>query len=269
MPHEPSVLALFGVFLVAMLGGGINSIAAGGTLLTYPALVALGVPPYSANATCAIGFLPSALSSMWGYRDALQGAGQWGRRITLPCMIGGGLGAWLFLSTPPDDFARIVPILVLVATLLFMAQDTVMRRLAVRRGELSPSDDGSRGFVDPQAPGWAFLSVQLAMGVYGGYFGAGIGIVLLAGLGLMGFTHIHRMNGLKNWATISMNIPAATMFILAGIVNWHVAVVLAAGGLVGGYSGSRVAQKVGQRWVRRAVVVIGLAAFVFLLLRPL
>ena len=270
MPNEPlSLLALAAVFLASVLGGAINSIAGGGTLLTFPALVGLGVPPLTANATSTVALWPGALSSMWGYRGELGGARAWVLRLTLPSIAGGALGAWLLLRTPPDRFARIVPFLVLGATLLFLAQGPLMRRLRERRGgtpdaAAPPADEG-----DPHVAPWAFVAGQFAIGVYGGYFGAGIGILMLAGLGLMGFTNIHRMNGLKNWGAVCMNAVAAGIFALSGIVDWPVALAMAAGGLLGGYGGSRVAQRVGQQRVRRAIVAIGLASFLFLLLRPL
>jgi uncharacterized membrane protein YfcA len=268
MPNEPlSVLALAAVFLASVLGGGVNAIAGGGTLLTFPALVALGVPALTANATSTVALWPGALSSMWGYRGELGGARAWVMRLTLPSVAGGALGAWLLLSTPPDRFARIVPFLVLGATLLFLVQGPLMRRLRERgagAGERPAAPEG-----DPQVAPWLFIMAQFGIGVYGGYFGAGIGILMLAGLGLMGFTNIHRMNGLKNWGAVCMNVVAAGIFAVSGVVNWPVALAIAAGGLLGGYAGSRMAQRVGQQRVRHAIVAIGLASFLFLLLRPL
>jgi uncharacterized membrane protein YfcA len=265
MPNESlSVLALAAVFLASVLGGVVNAIAGGGTLLTFPALVGLGVPPLTANATSTVALWPGALSSMWGYRGELRGARAWVLRLTLPSVAGGVLGAWLLLRTPPDRFARIVPFLVLGATLLFLAQGPLMRRL---RGGASPK--ATRADGDPRVAPWLFIAAQFAIGVYGGYFGAGIGILMLAGLGLMGFTNIHRMNGLKNWGAVCMNGVAAATFALSGIVNWPVALAMSAGGLLGGYGGARMAQRVGQQRVRHAIVAIGLASFLFLLFRPL
>lgn len=265
MANEPlSALALAAVFLASVLGGGVNAIAGGGTLLTFPALVALGVPALTANATSTVALWPGALSSMWGYRGELRGARAWVVRLTLPSVVGGAVGAWLLLRTPPDQFARIVPFLVLGATLLFSAQRPLMRALGRRRAPAAESAEG-----DPRVAPWLFLAGQFAIGVYGGYFGAGIGILMLAGLGMMGFTNIHRMNGLKNWGGACMNVVAAGIFAASGIVEWRVAVAIAAGALLGGYGGARMAQRIGQQRVRRAIVGIGLASFLFLLLRPL
>ena len=284
MPNEPlSALALAAVFIASVLGGAVNAIAGGGTLLTFPALVGLGVPTLTANATSTVALWPGALSSMIGYRGELRGARAWVVRLTLPSVAGGAVGAWLLLHTPPDRFEVIVPFLVLGATLLFQAQGPIMRRLARRRAAAdgsaeaesttpesiaSESAAGSTG-DDPRVAPWLFVIGQFAIGVYGGYFGAGIGILMLAGLGMMGFTNIHRMNGLKNWGAVCMNVVAAGIFAFSGIVNWPVAAAIAAGGLLGGYGGSRMAQRVGQQRVRRAIVLIGLASFLFLLFRGL
>ena len=268
MPNDSlSVLALAAVLAASALGGAINAIAGGGTLAIFPALVALGVPPLTANATTTVALWPGALSSMWGYRGELGGARAWVLRLTLPSVAGGALGAWLLLRTPPDRFARIVPFLVLGATLLFLAQGPIMRRLRQSRGDAAPAVAAERD--DPGVAPWLFVAGQFAIGIYGGYFGAGIGILMLAGLGFMGFTNIHRMNGLKNWGAVCMNVVAAAIFAVSGIVEWPVALAIAAGGLLGGYVGARVAQRVGQQPVRRAIVAIGFASFLFLLFRPL
>jgi hypothetical protein len=263
-----SILALAAVFLASALGGAVNSIAGGGTLLTFPALVALGLPALTANATSTVALWPGALSSMWGYRDELGGARAWVLRLTLPSVAGGALGAWLLLRTPPDRFARIVPFLVLGATLLFLAQGPIMRRLRERRGEPAAATVQADA-DDPRVAPLLFIAGQFAIGVYGGYFGAGIGILMLAGLGMMGFTNIHRMNGLKNWGAVCMNVVAAGIFACTSVVHWPVALTIAIGGLLGGYAGSRMAQRVGQQPVRRAIVFIGFAAFLFLLFDPL
>jgi uncharacterized membrane protein YfcA len=255
------------VLLAATAGGAINSIAGGGTLLTFPAIVWLGVSPLVANATSTVALWPAALGSMWGYRRALAGARSWAVRFALPSLLGGATGAWLLLHTAADDFARIVPFLVLGATVLFLIQAPVMRWLRSRRAEAAEVSAPVRD--EPQTPVWTFLACQFAVGVYGGYFGAGIGILMLAVLGFMGLTNIHQMNGLKNWGGLCMNAVAAGMFAFSGIVNWPVAIAMAVGGLLGGYGGAHLAQRVGQQPVRRAIIVIGFASFVWLLLRSM
>jgi len=252
-----ALIALILALLAAAAGGAINSIAGGGTLLTFPAIVALGVSPLVANATSTVALWPGALGSMWGYRDQLAGTRAWLIRFTLPSLLGGAAGAALLLSTSADRFERIVPFLVLAATLLFMLQGPLLRWLRGHAGDARTTEP----------PPWLFVAYQFGVGIYGGYFGAGIGILMLAVLGFMGLTNIHQMNGLKNWGGLCINAVAATMFAASGIVDWPLALAMAAGGLLGGYAGSRMAQRVGQLAVRRAVVIIGFAAFAWLLMR--
>src|SRR5687767_2095268 len=148
-----------------------NSIAGAGTLLTFPALVALGVPPINANATSTVALWPGALGSMVGYRDELTGARKWALGFALPSFLGGALGAFLLLKTPPERFSAIVPWLVLGATALFMAKEPVVRLTARKQQEETPSDvELTRHWPPPSIIAWQFL-----VSIYGGYFGAGVG----------------------------------------------------------------------------------------------
>jgi uncharacterized membrane protein YfcA len=248
------------VFLAAAIGGAINSIAGGGTLITFPAIVWLGVPPLSANATSTVALWPGSFGSMWAYRGELRGARTWLTWFTVPSLAGGIAGAILLLHTSEGRFDHIVPFLVLGATVLFLLQGPISRRLSKNL-----ADEGETGEALPKPSGW-FLLGQFGVAVYGGYFGAGIGILMLAALGAMGLKNIHRMNGLKNWGAMCINAVAALTFVASGIVTWPVAIAMAAGGLTGGYGGARLALRVGQRWVRRAVVAIGFGAFAWLLI---
>ena len=247
--------------VAAAAAGAVNAIAGGGTLLTFPAIVGLGVTPLVANATSSVALWPGSLGSMWGYRHELTGARHWVIGFAAPSLVGGGLGAWLLLHTPPAAFDRIVPFLVLGATVLFLVQGPLLRRL---RGQ---SAGASARTMPDTRPRWSFVAAQFLVAVYGGYFGAGIGILMLAVLGFMGLTNIHLMNGLKNWGALCINAVAVTMFASGGIVHWPIALTMAVGGMLGGYAGSRLAQRVGQAGVRHAIVAIGLTAFVWLLLR--
>jgi uncharacterized membrane protein YfcA len=170
------------------------------------------------------------------------------------------------LYTPAGRFEAIVPFLVLGATLLFLLQRTITRALArhaLGAGEQA-GEHAAEADVMPRPSVW-FLIAQFGVAVYGGYFGAGIGILMLAAFGLMGLTNIHKMNGLKNWGATCINGCAALMFVFSGIVQWPVALAMAAGSLAGGHMGARVAIRVGQIWVRRMVVAVGFGAFVWLL----
>ena len=251
-------LELAVAFLAAVAGSAINSIAGGGTLLTFPAIVALGVPPLVANATSTVALWPGSLGALWGYRKELSGARPWLVRFTLPSLVGGGLGGWLLLRTGNDAFARVVPFLVLGATTLFLFHGPIMRWL--RGHEVAEADVSA-------APGWGFVAAQAGVAIYGGYFGAGIGILMLAVLGVMGHVNIHQMNGLKNWGGLCINLVAAALFAVSGVVMWRLALSLALGSVLGGYLGARMAQRVGQGAVRKAIVVVGLVATFWLLTR--
>jgi uncharacterized membrane protein YfcA len=249
------------VTLAALAGGIINAIAGGGTLLTFPALVALGMPPLAANATSTVALVPGALSSMWGYRGELSGARRWASLLFVPSVAGGIAGAWLLLHTPSSTFTRIVPWLVLGATALFVLQPRLVQW--IRTHDTATTDIE----LTNQGPTPALLAWQFLIGVYGGYFGAGVGILMLAALGFMGFTNIHRMNGLKNWGGFCMNTVAAVTFAVSGIVDWPVALLMAVSATLGGYLGSRGAQRLPASYVRNAVAVIGFSSGLWLLAR--
>ncbi|HUF28155.1 MAG TPA: sulfite exporter TauE/SafE family protein [Gemmatimonadaceae bacterium] len=253
-------MTLLAIALVAAVGGAVNSIAGGGTLLTFPSLIALGIPPIVANATSTVALWPGALASMWGYRRQLAGARAWAVRFAIPSLAGGLAGALLLLNTPAERFSMLVPWLVLAATLLFMAQGPLMRRLRAGRHAM----DDAEAVESLAPPPVLFLIYQFVVGIYGGYFGAGVGILMLASLGMMGLVNIHRMNGLKNWGGMCMNAVAAVTFAITGIVNWPVALAMAAGAMAGGYAGARLAQRVRQRSVRKAIIAIGLLSTIWL-----
>ena len=268
------------VVLASAVAGAVNSIAGGGTLLTFPALVGLGISPIVANATSTVALWPGALGSMWGYRRELDGIHHWAAAFALPSLAGGLVGAWMLLRTPADRFAALVPWLVLGATALFMVQGPITASIARRRdaglGTREPTQPPDREAVLENAGASPFphstprippsvLCYQFLVAIYGGYFGAGVGILMLAALGFAGLTNIHQMNGLKNWGGLCMNAVAAIAFAFSDIVSWPVALAMAVGAAVGGYAGSRTAQRVPQRAVRRAIVVIGLTSGIWLL----
>jgi len=254
-------LKLVVVMLSALIAGVMNSIAGGGTLLTFPALIALGVPPINANATSTVALWPAAVGSMWGYRGELRGSRPWALGFAIPSLVGGGIGAWLLLRTSAERFSSLVPWLVLGATVLFMVQRPAMRWF-VEHGRRTIESDES---LTARRPPASILGYQFLVAIYGGYFGAGVGILMLAALGFMGLSNIHRMNGLKNWGGLCMNAVAALMFAFSSLVNWPVGLAMATGAIAGGYVGSRTAQRVPQRAVRSAVVAIGLISGVLLL----
>jgi len=231
--------------VASAFGAGVmNAMAGGGTILTFPTLVFLGMPAIMANATSTVALLPGVVSSMAGYRREVWQNRGWLKTLFLPSLIGGTLGSVLLLRTPEKTFQLLAPVLILFATVLFMLRGVLARRF-------SPAD--------PSAGRWALAVVlQLGVAVYGGYFGAGIGILMLALLGFLGLTDIHAMNGLKNFFGLCINGVAAGYFIAKGAVSWPEALILAVGATLGGYGGARFARIIGQEKARAAVVVIGL-----------
>lgn len=266
-PAAPDAARLALIVLAAAAGGAVNSIAGGGTLLTFPALLGLGVPAIVANATSTVALWPGTIGSIWGYRGVLAGARAWAIRFAIPSLVGGLVGSLLLLRTSPETFDFVVPWLVLGATLLFVVQRPIMRRLRPEVAPLQTGDDagGTVSAADTPHPSLAVLLFQFAVAVYGGYFGAGIGILMLAALGFMGFRSIHRMNGLKNWGGMCINLVAAITFSVSGLVDWPIALAMAAGATVGGYVGSRVAQRVSQERVRQTIIAIGFVSALLLM----
>ncbi|HKC52104.1 MAG TPA: sulfite exporter TauE/SafE family protein [Myxococcota bacterium] len=242
------------LFAAAFAAGVVNSIAGGGTLLTFPALLAAGLPAVSANATSTVALVPGSMSAFWGYRKEIRGEGRLLAAMAVPSLIGGVVGALTADRVGDATFAKLAPFLVLGATVLFMAQDPIRRwsrRFA--EGEAQAPDRRSLRHL------FAVSAFQLVVALYGGFFGAGIGILMLASLALLGLTDIHRMNGLKNLAAVCINGLAAITFALAGRVNWPVAGMMMIGGVLGGFAGAGMAKRLGQAIVRRLVVGIGLA----------
>jgi len=238
------------IFLAAAVAGMVNSIAGGGTLLSFPALVWMGIDPRVANATNSLALAPGAFSSMWGYRDAMRETPRRYFVLLLPGLVGGILGGYLLARTPLRTFAMLVPWLVLFATVLFTLQPLLQRWL---RKHITTDHN------EPATRNWLLGAslYQFLVGIYGGYFGAGIGILLLALLGLLGMTNLHQMNGLKNVLAGVINLVAALYLITANLIHWPSAGVMALGALVGGYGMARLAQRLGQTFVRRCVIVIG------------
>ncbi|MEO7456524.1 MAG: sulfite exporter TauE/SafE family protein [Gemmatimonadaceae bacterium] len=247
----------------AAFGAGIiNAIAGGGTLLTFPSLIAAGIPALVANATSTVALVPGAMSSFFGYRDELAGARKWAVALFVPSLLGGGTGAWLLLHTPAATFDLVVPWLVFGATVLFVLQPRLVGWIRTHEHDSVDDDALTRRGPTPVLLAWQYL-----IGIYGGYFGAGVGILMLAALGFMGFTNIHRMNGLKNWGGFWMNTVAAVSFAASGIVDWPVAILMAGCATLGGYVGSRGAQRLPKHWVRRVVAFVGFSSAGWLFLR--
>jgi uncharacterized membrane protein YfcA len=244
-------------FGAAFLAGAINSVAGGGTLLSFPALIWLGLNSVSANATSTVAIWPGTVGSAWGYRREVRQVAPRMWLLILPSLAGGLAGAWLLELTPAGVFDRLVPYLILFATLLFMAQEPVQRAL------------GTGEAAKQQSSAWfaGGMLFQLAVGLYGGYFGAGIGILMLAALSIMGLTDIHEMNSLKVVLGGSVNGIAAVYFIWKHMVYWPYVVLMAVAAIMGGYFGAGFARKLGRTAVRRIVIAIGIGMAVSLFVK--
>jgi uncharacterized membrane protein YfcA len=247
------------VFGSAFGAGMINSVAGGGTLLSFPALIWLGVPSIAANATSTVALWPGSLGSVWGYRRELRDAERSLWALAVPSLAGGLLGAFLLSRTPAEIFDRLVPLLIFFATCLLAAQEAIPRRF-----------DLSAIHTNARSPwlSWAMV-FQAGVGVYGGYFGAGIGILMLAALSLMGHTDIHQMNAVKNVLAVCINGIAAAYFVASGLVIWQDAAVMAGGAVLGGVGGPSLARRMGRVAVRRVIVAIGFGMAAALLVRAL
>ena len=255
------------VFLAAFVAGMMNSVAGGGTLVTFPALVWIGIDPIQANVTSTVALWPGSLGALVGFRRELGDSRRWMLLLGAPSVVGGLIGARLLLLTPSPLFAAIVPYLILFATILFAAGEPLMKRLRKLRAK-DPEQSSEQSGTNRTRAWWtAAIGFQFLVSIYGGYFGAGIGILMLAALGFLGLTDIHQMNGLKNFFAMCINIIAAAYFVAFGRVEWSYALVMMVGAIAGGYGGAGLARKLGRTFVRRAVIVIGLAMAVSLLFR--
>jgi uncharacterized membrane protein YfcA len=211
-------------FIAAFIAGAINSVAGGGTLLTFPALVWIGLPSVVANATSTVAIWPGSLGGMFGYRE---------------------------------DMRSLVPLLILFATVLFMLQGNVQRVIH------------TTGKAHAGSTSWLVgaLVFQFFVAVYGGYFGAGIGILMLAAFGILGYTDIHQMNGLKTLLAVFINGVAALYFMWKGLVVWPEAIIMMVASIVGGIWGAGFARRIGQKGVRRIVIAIGFGMALSMLIR--
>lgn len=251
--------------VAAAAAGAVNSVAGGGTLLTFPALyaalsveeVASQQPGIFANGTSTVALLPGAFAAIWGYRDELRTVERWSFILLVPSLIGGLIGALLAALLQEQVFETLVPWLILTAASLFALQPTIARYTGI--GTSTSRGSASRLRLA------GIIGFQFLVAIYGGYFGAGIGILMLSALAIMGLTDIHVMNGLKSLLNSAINIVAAGVFIVLGKVEWRLALIMAGAAVVGGYVGARVARRLNRNLVRGFVTVVGflLAGYYF------
>jgi len=257
--HSPLQLLL--LFLVSIVAGTMNALAGGGTLLTFPALLAAGVPPVVANATNTVALVPGSLSAGWGFRDEIGTPTRPVIAVLLASCIAGGLvGAWLVVMAGDALFRALVPWLIFAATALFLVQEPLRHWRERRSATAAPRE------LD-QANLWVLTAGQFVVAVYGGFFGAGMGILMLAELGLVGLTNIHQMNGLKNLGALCINGIAAVYFAVGRHVRWPLVALMAVGSVLGGYAGAWLAQRIGERLVRAVIIAIGLGMGAWMLVK--
>lgn len=236
----------------AFAAGTINAIAGGGTLVTFPALLGLGLTGQQANVTSTLALWPGSVGGFVGHREDLAGTRTFALRLMPPSILGALAGAALMLLTPHKVFDGLVPWLILTATLLMAANDSIAKRLRSVHGQ----ERSSRWWLGA-------VAFQFVVGIYGGYFGAGIGILMLASLSLLGLTDIHQMNGLKNFLSLSINGVAILAFLAwewlyhPGNIQWATVLAMAVAAGLGGLFGSHMAHRVGRRTVRITVISVG------------
>jgi hypothetical protein len=236
------------LLLAAAAGGAINAVAGGGTLVTFPTLLFFRTPAIVANATSTLALVIGTSGSLYGYRRHIAPVRAWLWRFVPVSIVGGALGAWLLTRTAERTFSRLVPFLILFATVLFLAQGVVRKWINL--------DSGPSSAPKPLAV-WVAIVFQFGVAVYGGYFGAGIGILMLAALGFIGLSNIYEMNTLKTILGSLINLIAAIWFICAGLVNWPKAGVMTIGAMVGYFLGAHYSQRLPQSRVRRVITIIG------------
>jgi uncharacterized protein len=259
--------------LAALVAGAVNAIAGGGTLLTFPALFAAlgssGTAAVMANATSTVALVPGAIAALAGYRNEIRQERRFVGLLLVPSLIGGLAGSLLLVLLPGEWFKAAVPWLILTAALLFALQPRIARWIG--KTPLSPRERGVGGEAETvshgHAPGLiaAAIAFQFGVAVYGGYFGAGIGILMLAALAIMGMHDIHHMNAVKVLLNLVINGTSVVVFVASGKVFWPYAVAMAISSAIGGYAAAHTARRTNKTVVRILIVTIGfaLAAYYF------
>jgi hypothetical protein len=251
--HPLTALAGLAIFAAGLGAGLFNGVAGGGTMLSFPTLLALGVPPITANVSSTVGILPGYLAAIVGYRRQVRSNRSVIARLAVPAFIGGATGAIALLVTPTAVFTSLIVVLIALATVLFAAQPFLARHL-------------QRRHTAARHEAVAWFGVLFAS-LYGGYFGAGVGIMLLALFGLTLELDLAQSSGVRSVLALLINTLAAAIFVLHGSVNWAVVGCLIPGSFLGGILGARLALTLPVRWLRATVVLIGVTTTAVLALR--
>ncbi|MCD4525821.1 sulfite exporter TauE/SafE family protein [Nocardioides sp. cx-173] len=245
------------ILLAGVAAGTINTVVGSGTLITFPTLLAFGVPPVTANVSNNIGLVPGSVSGAIGYRRELAGQRSRVLRLLSGSLIGGAVGAVLLLVLPEDAFSAIVPVLILLGVVLVIFQPRLSAWVAGR--------SEARGDTGRDGAWWVWPAVLLT-GVYGGYFGAAQGVLLMAVLGIGVAEHLQRLNAVKNVLAAGVNGVAGLLFAFVADVDWLIVVLIGAGSVVGGVLGASVGRRLPPLVLRTIIVIVGLVALVALLL---
>ncbi|MCA1655426.1 MAG: sulfite exporter TauE/SafE family protein [Pseudonocardiaceae bacterium] len=243
------------VALAGLLAGGLNSVVGSGTLVSFPVLLAMGYPPVVANVSNGLGLVPGSVGGAIGYRRELRGQGPRLVRLGIVAAVGAAVGALLLLVLPPDTFEAVVPVLIAMAVVLVVLQPWIARKLAERGPDRHPHG------------GVPLLAGVLATAVYGGYFGASQGVILLALMGILVDEDLQRLNAVKNVFVAVANLVSGVVFVFVADVAWLAVGLLAGGSVIGGLVGARIGRRLRPFWLRAAIVVVGLVAIVLLLVR--
>jgi hypothetical protein len=235
-------IALVGT--AAFFAGAMNSVAGGGTFFSFPALLAAGVPPVVANASNSVALWPASLSGAWAYREELARYKRYLIPLGIVSLLGGAAGGLLLLNIKDATFSRLIPWLLLFATLLFTFSSKISGWL---RGAQAGQPRNSAGA----------LAGHAVVSVYGGFFGAGMGILMLASLAIAGHDDVHEINAIKNLLSAVIYSVSVLTFVIAGAVDWPYTLLMAATAILGGYLGARFARRIPAQWLRRFIIVVG------------
>ena len=259
----PGFLGLMLVAGGAFLAGGMNALAGGGTFFSFPALLAAGIPPVTANASNTVALWPASLSSAWIYRKELTKHRNWVVALTMVAAIGGILGGLLLLAISNKVFTTLIPWLLLVATALFAFSKQISRLVVNTKARFGIHH------TDDQPHSKAGLFFLFLVNVYGGFFGAGQGILTLAALAIQGIDDIQEINALKNWISAVTYTVSALTFIIAGAITWPYTLLMILTATLGGVSGARIARYLPAFWLKGFVIVVGSVMTVIYFIRSI
>jgi len=247
------------LILVGLVSGIINSIAGGGGILIFPTLLAAGLPAIIANATSSLVVWPGALTSAYGYRNYIKKIPRYYLLLLVPCFFGSIIGSFTLVHTSNTFFEKLTPWLVVIAVVLLALQPTIHKQMA-KRSKKSKNKHSIRTVIIV-----SLLVFPLA--IYGGYFGVGYGIMMLAFLGFTSLTNIHQMNGVKNVGGACIAIISTVFFVRAGLINWHAGLFMLSGCAIGGILGSKIALKISATTVHNITVIAGCIVAIYLLVK--